>query len=287
MRCVSFAIIQNGSILLQHRDDYKNIKYPNYWAITSGGVKENELLIDALFREFNEEIIVDQDNILISFSFIGAVENEWNYYEYVFLTIVPSKFSIKCIEGKESGFYKLEDIMNNSKLVPPHHKKIIEMIQDYLNLSYNELKEEKIMSNSVNNYISLKRLGTEKRPQEYQDLGKGYIVKKGNALTALYHNGDPVRCLAYIEFEPGKTRGDHYHNKKIENMCVVKGSIKAKYMLPDNTKEVMEINLTAGDIVRILPGCAHSYMSDEGAIALEYSPQKFEISDTIDIDFEW
>lgn len=143
------------------------------------------------------------------------------------------------------------------------------------------------MLNSVKDYVKIEKLGTEKNPKGLEQDGKGYRIYKKDALTVLYHNGEPMRFLGYIEFVPEETRGDHYHKEKYENMCVVSGEIKAKYLLPENPDDVLEVVLLPGDIVRIIPGCAHSYLSDTGAVALEFSPQKFETSDTIDHEFAW
>ena len=288
MECVVMAIIQNERILMQHRDNKPYIKYPGYWAVPGGGIEKGELLIEALIREYKEEIVFKSGYNAPKFCFIGTVENAYKANEYVFAMMIENNREIECCEGQESAFFDLNKVLEMPIKIPSHHRRVLELVLDYYKkYLLTNLKEVACMLNGVEDYVSVTCLGTEKKPLEYEKTGKGYIVKKGNALTALYHNREPVCCLAYIEFEPGKTRGDHFHYKKVENMCVVKGKIKAQYMLPNNPEKVLELELKAGDIVHILPGCAHSYMADEWAVALEYSPQKFELSDTEDIEFNW
>jgi D-lyxose ketol-isomerase len=49
----------------------------------------------------------------------------------------------------------------------------------------------------------------------------------------------------------------------------------------------LEVELGPGSRVRILPGCCHSYLSADGATAVEFSPQKFDRDDQIDVDPLW
>lgn len=144
-----------------------------------------------------------------------------------------------------------------------------------------------LYTGSVDQYVTRWALGTEKTPEDLEASGRGYRFEKNGARTFLYHNGAEMRFLGYIEFVPGKTRGDHYHVRKVEHMCVIKGTIRAKFFPCDSPENVIETILAAGDVVKIIPGCVHSYLSDEGAVAVEFSPQRFELADTIDIDVKW
>lgn len=131
----------------------------------------------------------------------------------------------------------------------------------------------------VEEYIKVIHLNGEKDLSKLQ-LGQGCIFDKGDVRSAFYHNGKPMRYLAYIEFSSKKERGNHYHKKKEENICMVKGKVKAKYWLPEVPQEICEVELNAGDIVNIKPGCAHSYLAEDFAVAVEFSPNKFKESDT-------
>lgn len=131
----------------------------------------------------------------------------------------------------------------------------------------------------VKEYILIKRLNNTYDTTSLE-AGVGCIfVKDRDVLSAFYHNGEPMRYLAYIEFSSGKPRGNHYHKKRNENIAIVKGNITAKYWLPENPSEVYEVKLTAGDVVNVKPGCAHTYESKEHVVALEFSPQNYELAD--------
>lgn len=143
------------------------------------------------------------------------------------------------------------------------------------------------MIQDVRNYLTVSRLSKEKQPELFEKEGKGYFYTHHGAQACVYHNGDSMRCLGYIEFAPLRSRGNHYHCKKHENICIVSGTMKARFVLPDKADEIYEIILKQGDIVHIAPGCAHSFLSELGAVALEYSPEKFEKADTIRYSFEW
>lgn len=134
----------------------------------------------------------------------------------------------------------------------------------------------------VKNYITIKHLNSEKDLSKLK-LGQGCIFDKEDVRSAFYHNGKKMRYLAYIEFSSKKVRGNHFHKKKEENLCLIRGKLKAKYWLPSKPEEIYEIELNAGDIVNIKCGCAHSYLAEDFAIAVEFSPRKFKESDTFKV----
>ena len=133
----------------------------------------------------------------------------------------------------------------------------------------------------ITDFISITKLHPEK-DWGLLESGRGLMYKKQGAMLACIHNGEPMRYLAFIEFAPNTPRGGHYHNEKIENICVVSGKLKAKYWLADNSAESMEIELSPGDTVNIKPGMVHVYESTSGAFAVEFSPNKFELKDVLE-----
>lgn len=143
------------------------------------------------------------------------------------------------------------------------------------------------MSQNVKKYISISKLSKEKQPELFEKEGKGYFYIHHEAQTCVCHNGEPMCYLGYVEFAPLRSRGNHYHCKKHENICIITGTVKARFVLPNKLDEVYEIILEKGDIVHIIPGCAHSFLSEHGAVALEYSPEKYEKTDTIRCSFKW
>ncbi len=134
----------------------------------------------------------------------------------------------------------------------------------------------------INNFITITKLNKEKNLNNLAN-GQGCIFDKDEVRSAFYHNGKPMKYLAYIEFSSKKARGNHYHIEKEENICLIKGKLNAKYWLPENPNETLEINLHPGDLVNIKPGCAHSYLAEDFAVAVEFSPNSFKENDTFKV----
>lgn len=134
----------------------------------------------------------------------------------------------------------------------------------------------------INELVTVTKLKKENYIGSSFEKGKIFQYEKRGCINYVFHNGEPMRYLTYLEFAPNKDRGNHYHNEKEENLLVLKGKIKAKYWLLDNS-EVLELMLEAGDIVNIKPGVAHVYMSENGASAIEYSPQLLDYNDQIKV----
>lgn len=131
----------------------------------------------------------------------------------------------------------------------------------------------------LKDYITIRKLNKIYDTMALENGIGCLFIKDEDVLSAFYHNGAPMRYLAYIEFSPGKPRGNHYHKKREENICLIKGTLYAKYWLPEKPSEIYEQNLFAGDSVNIKPGCSHVYISNEPAIAVEFSPQNYESAD--------
>lgn len=143
------------------------------------------------------------------------------------------------------------------------------------------------MSQNVRNYVVVSKLSKERQSEAFEKEGKGYFYTHHKAQTCVCHNGEPMCYLGYVEFAPFRSRGNHYHHKKHENICIISGTMKGRFVLPDIPEDIYEMSLEAGDIVHIAPGCAHSFLSEQGAAALEYSPEKYEKVDTIRYSFKW
>lgn len=132
---------------------------------------------------------------------------------------------------------------------------------------------------SLKNYIKITKLNKTK---DMISLEKGIGYHLGSAVAC--HNGEGMRFITYLEFPANKAKGNHYHKDKIEHMCIIKGSLKAKYYLPDDQNNSCEVLLEEGDVVTIYPNCAHVYLSEKGCNAIEFSPQKFDNKDVFSID---
>lgn len=135
---------------------------------------------------------------------------------------------------------------------------------------------------TINKLVNITKLKKECDIGAALNKGNIFQYEKRGYINYVFHNGEPMRYLTYLEFAPNKYRGNHYHNKKEENLLVLKGNIKAKYWLLDNN-DVLELMLEPGDIVNVKPGVAHVYISENGASAIEYSPQILDYNDQIKI----
>jgi len=138
----------------------------------------------------------------------------------------------------------------------------------------------------VGGFVHVRALGRDNDPATLEQ-GRGYIYEKEGALTIPYHNGEPMSFLAYIQFLPDKPRGDHYHPRKHENLLIISGVVRARYLLPGRPDDVLDLTLNPGEIVSVQPGCVHSYLASSGAVGLEFSKERFEMSDTIRREVAW
>jgi len=111
------------------------------------------------------------------------------------------------------------------------------------------------------------------------EAGEGCLYIDESGVNSLCHNGDAMHFLAYVEFCTGKLRGNHYHRERVENLCVLKGTLDAKFYLHTNPSEVLEIKLVQGDVVTVQAGCIHSYHASEPASVMEFAQQKFNPQD--------
>jgi hypothetical protein len=123
--------------------------------------------------------------------------------------------------------------------------------------------------------------------KDYASLanGLGFVVAGESSVIASINTHCEAAYIALLEFLPYVPRGNHYHLRKIEYMTVLKGRMRCSLRLVDEAAEVTDMILESGQMLRILPGCIHTYTAlDDKVIALEFSPQKFELADTITID---
>ena len=141
------------------------------------------------------------------------------------------------------------------------------------------LKENQM---KLSELVTVMTLPREEDIKSALEVGTPFQYEKKGAINYLFHNGEPIRFLTTLEFVAGKERGGHYHKEKEDNLLVTKGVLKGKFSFP-NGHETFELIIGPGDIVKIRPGVVHSYVSDEGASAIEFSPQALDISDQIDV----
>lgn len=108
--------------------------------------------------------------------------------------------------------------------------------------------------------------------------GGGRIITTSGELTQII-NGVSIKFVAYVEFKPGKTRGNHFHRRKTEILYVISGELRARYRSVAGTDE-RELLLKNGDIVEVPPGWAHAYIATEHTHAVELATLPYDPADT-------
>jgi len=130
---------------------------------------------------------------------------------------------------------------------------------------------------NVKDFVSVKKLNNTKDFQALE-IGAGCVYTDDNG-TNFRYNDEKICYLEYVEFAPNKVRGNHYHLERVENLCVLKGILSGTFFFPKSPDVRYEIDLVPGDLVTVLPGCAHCFVSDDIAVALVFAQQKFKSTD--------
>jgi hypothetical protein len=96
---------------------------------------------------------------------------------------------------------------------------------------------------------------------------------------AQFYDGEPgIRYIAYIELLPGNPRGNHYHNHKQEWIYLITGELSL--IVEDiASKERATMPMTAGEIVKISTGVAHTLQIIKAGQAIEFSAERFDAAD--------
>ncbi len=290
-RCSSVIVTTNDNkVFLQERDDIPNIDFPGYWSFISGPPKNLETPIEGILRELREEIVLSTGEFIRfgTLTFLGSDERSGlNRTEYVFhIKLLTDPSLVHITEGKGFRLFNLNDCFNLEKLAP-HHKqyllkyqnKIIKIIEEQSNM----LEEQKKIPDkqTIHDYVQILDLGSMK-DLESLERGRGFVVVDGDKISALIHTEVDVAFIGHVEFLPDTPRGNHYHQRKIEYMVILRGNLKAHYELINAPNEVWDTILRTGQLVRILPGCIHTYTAiGEKVITIEFSPQKYISSDVL------
>ncbi|MEK7472971.1 MAG: NUDIX domain-containing protein [Patescibacteria group bacterium] len=106
-----FALITyKNKLLLFHRDDKKDIPYPNYWHLPGGRMNENETPLQAIKRELKEEIT----HVPKELQYIGEFKKDDGKYSYTFLSTVDNDevklFKLGQDEGQAIKFFNLKEL---------------------------------------------------------------------------------------------------------------------------------------------------------------------------------
>ena len=107
-------------VLIQLRDNKKNIIFPYKWGFFGGEIKIYEKHLNGIKRELKEELNIRSFNSLkFIFSFY---EKKYNSLFFVYKLYIFEKFNLK--EGLEAKFFNIKDILNGgkSRVTGKYHK---------------------------------------------------------------------------------------------------------------------------------------------------------------------
>lgn len=97
---------------------------------------------------------------------------------------------------------------------------------------------------------------------------------------ALIEDGQSIQHLTYFSLKPGDgyCRGNHYHLKKEEHFYVVSGRLRLRLAdVASGDKSAVDVH--AGQLVTIAPGCAHRFIALEEAQVIEYYDTAYDPED--------
>jgi mannose-6-phosphate isomerase-like protein (cupin superfamily) len=108
---------------------------------------------------------------------------------------------------------------------------------------------------------------------------KRLLLPQGE-LTPIHESALAIHYIAFLELRQGTVRGNHYHNLKEEFFYLCRG--ECVLVCEDVLSKVRQsLALEAGDLVRISPGIAHALRVIHSGMGLEFSPARFNASDTL------
>jgi len=114
-------IYKNNKVLLQKRDNKKNIFYPNYWGLFGGAKNQNENYKLTAIRELNEELnyLICREDIdyffkmKIEFPIPKKITNVFRYfYIHEIKDIKRFKKNSFLNEGSQMKFFRMGDLKN-------------------------------------------------------------------------------------------------------------------------------------------------------------------------------
>ncbi len=117
--------------------------------------------------------------------------------------------------------------------------------------------------------------------------GPRRIIEDRGELAILRPVG-PVYNPCYFDIlkGEGRFRGEHYHKSKTEVFYVISGSCHVRFVDLE-TGQTGDFQVSAGDMVTIMPMCAHRMESIEFCQVVEFSLENVDYSvDTVVYRFE-
>ncbi len=118
----ALIVLDDGSYLLQHRDDKPDIWYPDHWGCFGGSVDPGEAPLDALHRELYEELELefDEAEFFTRFDFDLTTLGAGRYYRnYYMVSIDATRLSRLVLhEGQALGVFPGETVQRDLRVTP-------------------------------------------------------------------------------------------------------------------------------------------------------------------------
>lgn len=106
---------------------------------------------------------------------------------------------------------------------------------------------------------------------------KRLVLSQGE--LAQIHDGEPsIRYIATLELIPGSSRGQHYHEVKVEHFYVMRGELELAALDVESGEQAC-VMMESGDLVVLQPRIVHAYRIRQAGVAVEFAPTAFDPTD--------
>lgn len=109
---------------------------------------------------------------------------------------------------------------------------------------------------------------------------KRLLLPQGE-LAQFYDGEQPIHYIAFIDLLPGGIRGNHVHRRKKEFIYLIEGELD---LLAEDVEHGPESRVTvricAGEMAIVEPGIAHALVTIQPGRAIEFSPARFDATDS-------
>ncbi|MFH1669540.1 MAG: WxcM-like domain-containing protein [Candidatus Woesearchaeota archaeon] len=126
-------------------------------------------------------------------------------------------------------------------------------------------------------------IDVKKLDKKVDDRGFVFEILRSEQVNA------PFGQIFISTVKSGKVKGNHYHKRKKEWYCVVKGKVSVHFAdVKTGEKRTVSLDETTPELLKINPGVSHAITNDgkEEAIILAYISESFNPDDPDTFDFK-